>query len=507
MLNILLVDDETSERDGISYLIKKYNLPLNIAEAYNGKKALEYIKSNQVDILLTDIKMPYMDGLELAKETFQYDKNIKIIIFSAYGEFEYAKKAFEANAVNYLLKPIELSEFEKVMKEVIHLCEEQKTQKEYQQNLEEADKKVLFYKLLTGGYFNEIEKKQLNHNLKVLEEKWIVLINIETQKSIFEEKESVFLTLVKTYMKYSYEYVNIYPNAAYLILKNKNRMNLETIEDSINLLNRDIKLLLNDSVSFVVSENFNDINLISTKADILNSIRNSIYDYDRNILFESILKNNTEFYAEEIEYEKNEIMKAIDEKDLGKINILANNLIQSLVKNNSVSKIYVNHIFYGMINKLYVKFGFYDKTLIHKQIEKLLRCRDGKDLETVFHEILKEVTSNYAIKEEDSKGIAYKVIKIIESEYMNDLSLEYIAEKINFAPSYLSYIFKKETGSNIIKYITDYRMEKAKKLLEEGKLKIVQVGKACGYENQSYFNRLFKNYYGLTPKQMKENMS
>ncbi len=87
---------------------------------------------------------------------------------------------------------------------------------------------------------------------------------------------------------------------------------------------------------------------------------------------------------------------------------------------------------------------------------------------------------------------------------MNDLNLDYIANEINFAPAYLSYVFKKETGSNVIKYITDYRMEKAKRLLEEGKLKIIQVAQACGYGNQSYFNRLFKNYYGVTPKQFKE---
>ncbi|NGT26914.1 helix-turn-helix domain-containing protein, partial [Clostridium perfringens] len=68
-------------------------------------------------------------------------------------------------------------------------------------------------------------------------------------------------------------------------------------------------------------------------------------------------------------------------------------------------------------------------------------------------------------------------------------------------------VFKKETGSNIVKYITDFRMNKAKEFLEEGNMKIVQVGKACGYENQSYFNRIFKNYFGVTPNQFKRNNS
>ncbi|MDM0945028.1 AraC family transcriptional regulator [Clostridium perfringens] len=105
------------------------------------------------------------------------------------------------------------------------------------------------------------------------------------------------------------------------------------------------------------------------------------------------------------------------------------------------------------------------------------------------------------------KSIANKVIKIIKNEYSSELSLDYIADKVNFTPTYLSYVFKKETGSNIVKYITDFRMNKAKEFLEEGNMKIVQVGKACGYENQSYFNRIFKNYFGVTPNQFKRNNS
>ena len=504
MLNILLVDDEATERDGISYLIKKYEMPLNISEATNGKKALEYIRSNNIDILFTDIKMPYMDGLELAKETFKYDKNIKIIIFSAYSELEYAKKALEANAVNYLLKPIEIEEFKNVITEVINSCEDEQKKAEYNRNLVEFDKKKLFYKLLTGGYLQEFEKEQLNEYNALFQDKWIALINIETQNSIFPKNEKVFIKLLESYMPYSYEYINIYPHSAYLILYNKNRMNTEKIENAIKLLNRDIRLLIKDSASFIIGESFNDRNKISDKAEILNSIRNDIYGFENTILFEEKIKQGRDYSTEGIEHIKNEIINAIDDKNLDQISMYADKLIKSLVRNKAISKIYVNNIFYDVLMKLYVKFGVFDKTIIHKRIESLIRCRDEESLEYVFQGILKEIAKNYNMKIIDGQGIAKKVIQIIEMEYMNDLSLSYIAEKVNFTPSYLSYIFKKETGSNVIKYITDYRMEKAKKLLEEGKLKIIQIGKICGYENQPYFNRLFKNYYGVTPRQFKE---
>ena len=87
MFRIVLVDDEREEREGIAYLIGKYGYPLQITYAGNGKEALNYIYHHEVDILFTDVKMPVMDGLELAKLVYEYDPEIKIIIFSAYGRF------------------------------------------------------------------------------------------------------------------------------------------------------------------------------------------------------------------------------------------------------------------------------------------------------------------------------------------------------------------------------------------------------------------------------------
>ena len=144
-MRILLVDDEKIEREGIKFLINKFNMPLIVEEASNGKKAWEYIeKENNVDILLTDVKMPHMDGLELAKKVNQFNPNIVIIIFSAYSEFDYAKKACQANAVNYLLKPIELDEFQDVMNHVMDICEKRKQQ----ELLKESDKKLWLFRLI-----------------------------------------------------------------------------------------------------------------------------------------------------------------------------------------------------------------------------------------------------------------------------------------------------------------------------------------------------------------------
>ena len=123
-MKILLVDDEREEREGIAYLIQKFRYPLEVVQAASGKEALEILQNQEIDILFTDVKMPVMSGLELARKVRETDKTIKIIIFSAYAEFEYAKQAIEMNALRYLLKPIEIDEFKELMDDVLSSLEE-----------------------------------------------------------------------------------------------------------------------------------------------------------------------------------------------------------------------------------------------------------------------------------------------------------------------------------------------------------------------------------------------
>lgn len=117
-----------------------------------------------------------------------------------------------------------------------------------------------------------------------------------------------------------------------------------------------------------------------------------------------------------------------------------------------------------------------------------------------------KMLDSLALEKQDDSRIIHKIKNLVEKDYAKDISLNYVAENVNLTPAYISYIFKKETGQTLVKYITDVKMMKAKIMLEEGTLKIVQIAKACGYENQSYFNRLFKNYYGITPKQLREKI-
>ncbi|WP_426250111.1 response regulator transcription factor [Paenibacillus pabuli] len=121
MFNVLVVDDECVQREGIKDLISHYGFPFQVWEAENGKSAEQVLVQNAIDILITDVKMPLMDGLELSKQARKTQQNIKIVICSGYDEFEYARSAIRLGVVNYLLKPLVREEFLQVMEDITQI--------------------------------------------------------------------------------------------------------------------------------------------------------------------------------------------------------------------------------------------------------------------------------------------------------------------------------------------------------------------------------------------------
>jgi two-component system, response regulator YesN len=130
MYTILIVDDEKSEREVILFLIKKYKLNLHTLQADNGKAALDILKEKPVDILLTDIKMPFINGMELATKARDIYPDIEILFFSGYDDFKYVKTALSLRAVNYILKPINENEFYKSILTIINTIHKRETQAE-----------------------------------------------------------------------------------------------------------------------------------------------------------------------------------------------------------------------------------------------------------------------------------------------------------------------------------------------------------------------------------------
>ena len=171
MYKILIVDDKKIERSGIAMLIKNFNLPFETSEAENGCEALEYIKNNNVDVLFTDIRMPFIDGLDLIGQAKEIKPGIKSIIFSAYSDFEYAKRAIENKCDHYMLKPIDVDEFLEVMYKVVmefeHKRQNFSEENEIIKNIIRFDKN---YKFLNSGSGAD-DTKIINEIFEIIDNK------------------------------------------------------------------------------------------------------------------------------------------------------------------------------------------------------------------------------------------------------------------------------------------------------------------------------------------------
>lgn len=505
-MKILLVDDEKTEREGIRFLINEFQIPLEIEEAPNGKAALEYIqKKNDIDILLTDVKMPYMDGLELAQKVNELNSDVVIIIFSAYSEFDYAKRACEANAVNYLLKPIEVDEFQRVMERVLDICrkkKEQYTQREYLRN---SDKKLWLYRLLNSkDSISEVIstlKSQYGINL---ETKYIQFVSVETRNNYFEQNEEYFERVLKGELKQSFETINLYPNLSYILLYSNENMDEEKIESSFRRIYSRLAEDKKEMFSLIVGSKFYGVKHLQKALQELDTTIKSTFSYFSGIIYtyKTDLKNMS-VIEEQIQI-KESVLRSIEDRNLAAVKEQLQVYIKCLEGQKASSAFYVKYLMVDIIKVLYSTYGIYNEAIILETANEIMDSNDLQQMEDVLCKIIDGLNGSGSEQLPDGSATVLEIKKVIKNEYMNDIGLEDIAKKVCLTPAYVSFIFKKETGNNLVKYLTDYRMKKVKELLENGNMKIVDIGKACGYQNQSYFNKLFKNYYGVTPKQFRE---
>ena len=499
MYKILVVDDESIEREGIQFLIEKYQFPLEVAQASNGKIAVKYMQSHPIDILLTDVKMPQMDGLELADYTHKNFPNIHILVFSAYGEFDFAKKAMAAQAVSYLLKPIEVDEFQKVMQQLLAQCDAEAQQKQQLIAQEAEQHQYELFRLVTGG---ELTKHSSLSTL--LEHSTLRLLHVQTENDFFAGNEDSFCRLLADEFSFSYEYINTYPDEAYILIYG-HPIDEEQILQHLKSIQNNLKQQC--SISFIIGREFNDAALIPQRAQSISKLRKVLFEAADSIVSENGINGSVSYYAESIERCRQEVKQALDQKDEAHYLPAAFLLFHQLEQNSALSRVYCYHILYDLLFQLYRAYDIFDSHEIVHGLDLLLSCNTAEAMYKVLRDIVSNLQGKSQNQSADSSSIIRKVQRLVETEYSQMLSLEYLAGKVYLTPSYLSFIFKQETGKNLIRYITDVRMYNAQKMLTDGALKISQIAKNCGYDNTSYFNKMFKNYYGVTPRQYREGES
>ncbi|MGQ7887586.1 response regulator transcription factor [Paenibacillus sp. WC2504] len=513
MYKALVVDDEKIEREGIKFLIETLGLSLQTAEAENGVKAWEYLQANEVDILFTDIRMPFMDGLALATKAKKLNPKLKVIIVSAFGDFEYAKQAIQIHVVHYLLKPVEVSEFLEVVTQVVHLCDEDREQRErtlkLQQVYEIGSRYVQEQTLLNllqgsastrNGIAGESVFDWLDENTRYR------MVLLDMQRKFFDSVDHGFESEVKSKLPWECLYVNLNEYQSLLFLH---------IEDSWDN-NTSLEPYGQQLQEFLLAKYSADHVLIFSK--VLNGFQllsAEFQEMEKVLEHKFFLPATAMMFTEQTCAQRQEEPADIDgllEKISTYINYGESHLIrtgiermfESLRNSNRLSTIYVKYICTEIAKKYVQTYKREHHACFQRFVEQIYTTQNLVQLKDLMIELIekREKTST-----ESPRKVIGEVLKLIHRDYGQDIGLDSLAEKAYLSPSYLSHLFKKETGASLVKYITCYRLDKAGELLRSTTKKISDISQEVGYTNFAYFCSIFKNYYGKTPAKYREGDS
>ena len=543
MYRLMVVEDEEMIRKGIVKSISWEELGYKVvAEGKNGKEALEILAKNPVDVLLTDIKMPIMDGTELAKKARKMYPDIEIVILSGFSDFEYARQAISFRAFDYFLKPTNkkklLNVFEKLKE---HMDQERERKEEIFHNSifinagYETMRQEFIQAILKGElhYFKDFEEHTRILELDFSGQYYTVATLKFDRKGIYHELESSWAT-DKRLLTFSYgniikealsEYATIhyhvddYDTINFIFCFETNEEQekfmipcLENISENIqNCLFR--HALIPYAIGIGLS--YPSIHYISKSyLQAQKSIRRNFYLDEQKV---QIYKdNNASTYEQNfITYYPDELKSTVTLIGNG-LYTETRNTLESMFKRLESQKLlpeivknYCIALLLMIQSSINISSDEIDETIGTEYNEFVKEALTVKELEThviqAMVKLAKKMSQVVEHEDVDQQKITIeKAKKFIYDHLSEKINLKDISEHVYLSETYFSFLFKKITGIPYIDYIQKLRMDKAKEILLETDDKIYEVAEQIGYHDYKYFSAQFKKYIAMTPKEYRK---
>lgn len=532
-MKILIVDDEVLVRETVINILNSFGID-DIIEAQDGIDALNLLNEIRPDIIIADIRMPGMDGIELLSRSRKMYEDIIFILLSGYDLFEYAQKAIHHGAFSYLLKPVSDIELKSIIDKAVETLTQKTRQQEFNSLMRirgaqgaEFLKNRFISELIKGSSINE---KYYTSQLKEL--------NICLDKDLFRVfliSIDDFSTLVgisskdQELLKFSIE------NIALEILGNNNIMSYSfDLEDGKGfLLNFSSESIFTDKTyMFQVLEeilkcielymNFTVTIGVGLLAENVSNLPNSYVRAQESISQRFSKGGNQIFFLEELPTLKDistrisfkteqELLACFEKSDKNS----AINLIESLYQPFRNVEIIdmgnfhkLNFQLILLIYKIMNTFGLNSEELLGDEFV-LYNCINAhSSIDTIIEFFEKQLDICFEnisiVREKGNKKLMEKAKQFIFMNYNKDITLESISEHVHLSAAYFSKQFKYFFGENFIDYVINYRINKAKEFLKEGVYKANEVSKMIGFNDEKYFYKVFKRHTGFTPSEYKD---
>ena len=515
MFNILVTDDEQIVIDSLSFIINKnFADQTKVFTALSGTEAIEIVMKENIDILFMDINMPGLNGLETVSVITKLKPNTVFIILSAFDRFQYAQQAIELGAYKYITKPVNRNLVIETIQGAMKLVDEKKGK--LTADLELHKKLDLVAPMVENDFiyaciFNNDKTLDLTSYLdyfNISDNPWVFCC--------FEFPNINSDNQYKTYLK-----IHELLNTEHRCLVSSFMMNRIVVFFPIFSVNPDYSEIQEQIKKFYTMLSYNissgiraGVSQIQNDKEQLQASYNQALsalnktDLNGGLIFFGLQEeDNLKQHSNTSEFKKNLISKLIAGDSAGVksfLELYTSELISSKLPLDKIKNSFFELIVTANNSTKEINKSFNSSTF-DNAFSTFSSENDISLIKEFVHKFLLEcITAISSVKKAEVHPVIKKVCDYIDNNLSKDISLEESADFAGVSSFYLSKLFKEEKGETFINFLSDKRLEKARQLLENTELSIKEITAEVGYNDQNYFSRIFKNKYGLSPKEYRK---
>ncbi|MEA5050159.1 MAG: response regulator [Oscillospiraceae bacterium] len=524
MYKLVIVDDEKDVRERLVHMLEKCAAGFSLVGQYeNGIDAYEGVLAEDPDVVITDIKIPYIDGIELARKIREVDPLVRVIVITGFDEFDYAKQAANLGVVGFISKPVTQEELQAVLARARAALDEQYVTANNLSSLEAYYEDTLpviretdLYRLSNmTDVTPEFEKKLRYNDIDLGYGRFAVCIFDfdEIASELPAEKYELVYSAIRKFVPESVgaicapEIFNRYEKLC-VILKSNEPIDLSALEKTIGLIIQRVDRFSDVPLSAGISAVHTDRNFKRMCGEALRALEyRGIMGGRKVFAYGSIPGGSGELAPVEDSTvrELGYLLKFKSEREF----LAALASIRETLRAGETAGAYyytLTGILGTLIRSCEDLEGLYELYGSHNDMyRRLFELKTLDEIFAYFEEIAQAVRRlNDARIVGNVEQNLEKVVAWMRAHYTDtDLSFESMAASVNFSVSYISALLKKNLNTTFVKYTTSLRMERAKELLSDASLKIIDVAEQLGYSDPYYFSHCFKKYTGISPKEFK----
>lgn len=527
MYRMMIVDDECLSRYVFKTLVSRNIKNIQIVgEAENGRQAIEMNRKLKPDIIIMDIKMPGINGIDASREIINEFPKTRILILTAYDNFDYIKSALDIGVKGYILKPVKEEEAVEKINKVIKDIEESNSKGDFKEYVEKNIKVVrpfieseLISSFIIGSFDIDKVKSYISFLQEKIEAGYFMLIspgnsyskniNESLRNKIIKDKvysvAEKFLPLMRKCF-----FGNCIGNTVVVFFPvEEDFVQKDITEEAViisNDIKRKIKVIEHVDVGIGIGRVYTKIEKLYKSYNEANYALQKAVCEKKIVHFDSVVKEeppNDLHRGYSLKMESN-FIEQIKIGNIKKAKSLVDDIISGIMNNNtniSTIREYIGE-FIMVLKRAISEMGFSVKLSSTSGILfELGNLTQLEEIEVWCRRIIYDILEQIDNSDNRSMGIIRKVFEYVNKNYYREITLDLVAQEVGLTPQYLSKMFKEKYGTNFIDYVTKKRIEYAEELLKNDKRSIKEISKLVGYEDSNYFCKLFKKDKGLTPKQ------